>query len=166
MVRVLILVFALLCSFACKRDGSRPGDMLTFLSAADPNAAAQLVSGFYGVEENRFRWTAGRFSAVLRLPSNAARKGTRLYLQLFLPATIVEAFKEVKLTAEINGVPLAPETFTKSGPYEFRRDVEARLVGGEEVVTVNFSLDKSLPPNATDKRELGLAVEKIGFEKK
>ena len=163
MNRRTLLVLAL--TTACKsRDGV--GGVVPFIDVADPGSANQLVSGFHGIEQNRFRWTAGRFSVLLRPPSNASRKGARLYLQFFIADPVMNQLKEVKLAAVINGTPLPPETYTKAGPYQFRRDIEPRLIGGEDAVTVNFSLDKALPPGADDQRELGLAVEKVGFEKR
>ena len=44
------------------------------IATADPRAAAQLVSGFYGVEQNSWRWTAGQFSVLLRPPRTPAPK--------------------------------------------------------------------------------------------
>jgi len=38
------------------------------LHVADPKVAAQLISGFYGIEGDSWRWTAGKFSVLLRPP--------------------------------------------------------------------------------------------------
>ena len=132
---------------------------------ADPRVAAQLISGFYGIEDNAWRWTAGKFSVLLRPPRTAAQKGAILQLKLALPDPIIGPLKSVTLSATVNGTALPPETYTKSGEFTYARDVPPNLMSGE-AVKVEFALDKALPPSAADQRELGLVVSVVGFEPK
>ena len=132
---------------------------------ADPRVAAQLISGFYGIEDNAWRWTAGKFSVLLRPPRTSAQKGAILQLKFALPDPIIGPLKSVSLSATVNGAALPAETYTKSGEYTYARDVPPNLMAGE-AVKVDFALDKALPPSSSDQRELGLVVSVVGFEPK
>ena len=63
-----LLVLGLLGgSVACHRP---PTKRLSVLQMSDPNAVGQLMSGFYPLEANSWRWTARQFSIV------CSRRGT------------------------------------------------------------------------------------------
>jgi hypothetical protein len=66
------------------------------------------------------------------------------------------------LSASVNGLALAPETFTQAGDHVYTREVPANALNGE-AVTVEFSVDKSLPPTEQDSRELSLIVFSVGL---
>ena len=75
----LLVASLALAPVACKRHKrvtvltEEEGPALaSMVATADPHAAAQLLTGFYGIEQNSWRWTAGRFSVVLRPPRTAA----------------------------------------------------------------------------------------------
>ena len=139
--------------------------LASWVATADPHAATQLLSGFYGVEQNSWRWTAGRFSVRLRPPRTAATKGALLQLKFTIPDVSMAKLKAVSLSATVNGTALAPESYTKAGEYIYSRDVPANLLGGD-VVRVDFSLDKAIPPGASDRRELGVVATTVGFQPK
>jgi hypothetical protein len=52
-----------------------------------------------------------------------------------------------------------------AGDYTYSRDVPPELLTGD-AVTVEFTLDKALPPNPSDQRELGVIVQMVGLEPK
>jgi hypothetical protein len=168
---LLILSLAFLMP-ACKRhrrvtvQTEEEGPPLaTIIHTADPHAASQLLSGFYGVEQNSWRWTAGKFSVVLRPPRTAASRGATLQLKFTVPDVVIAKLKAISLSAAVNGTPLAPESYTQAGQFTYSRDVPANLLGGDSV-KVDFSLDRTLPPTPSDQRELGVVVSTIGFEPK
>jgi hypothetical protein len=70
-VLFVMLAFAPL---GCKRKpaGQEAPHMASTIHMGDPQTAAQLVSGFYGIEQNAWRWTGRRFSVALRPPVGAA----------------------------------------------------------------------------------------------
>lgn len=110
----LVLLFAPL---GCKRRrvGTQQTDeeaprMASTVHLGDPRMGAQLVSGFYGVEAAAWRWTARRFTAVLRPPAGAAQKGATLTVKLTVPPVVVDKEKDVTLSASVGGAALAPET--------------------------------------------------------
>ena len=139
--------------------------LASVVATADPQVARQLVSGFYGVEQNAWRWTTGRFSVVLRPPASAATKGATLQLKFAIPDVAMEKFKTVSLSGYVNGTPLTPETYTKAGQYTYTRDVPGNLLSGD-VARVDFSVDKTLPPTPADRRELGVVASLVGFQAK
>ncbi|MBI3280269.1 MAG: hypothetical protein HYZ57_10555 [Acidobacteria bacterium] len=132
---------------------------------ADPQASVQLLKGFHEVEQNAWRWTTGRFSVTLRPPIRAAEKGATLQVKFALPEAVIDRVKSTTLTANVNGAPLAGETYSKPGDYTYSRDVPASALAGD-AVTAEFALNKFLPPGAVDQRELGIVVSSIGLEPK
>jgi hypothetical protein len=168
---ILIATLAL-APLACKRHGrvtvqtEEEGPLLaTIVHVADPRAAAQLLSGFYGVEQNSWRWTAGKFSVALRPPRTAAAKGATLQLKFSVPDVVIAKLKAMSLSASVNGAPLSPESYTQAGEFTYTRDVPANLLVGESA-RVDFSLDKTIPPNSSDQRELGVVVSTVGLAPK
>ncbi|HTQ54984.1 MAG TPA: hypothetical protein VMI94_11025 [Bryobacteraceae bacterium] len=139
--------------------------LASVVATADSQAATQLVSGFYGIEQNAWRWTAGKFAVVLRPPRSASTRGATLQLKFALPEVAMAKMKGVTLSASVNGTALPPETYTHAGPYTYARDVPAALLGGE-IARCDFSLDKTVPPTASDRRELGFVVSLIGLQAK
>jgi hypothetical protein len=131
----------------------------------DPKADTQLVNGFYGVEQNAWRWTAKNFSLVLHPPAGSAQRGATLQVKLTVPDVVTNKLKAVALSATVNGTSLAPETYSQPGDYIYTRDVPASALNGESV-RVDFSLDKAMPPSGSDMRELGVVVLSAGLEPK
>ena len=160
-VLLLTLAFAPL---GCKRKqaGQEAPGMASTIHMGDPRIGNQLVSGFYGIEQNAWRWTGRRFSLELRPPFGAAQKGATLQLRLTVPPVIVEKLKTIALSATIGGSTLPPETYTQPGDYTYTRDVAPELLAGESV-RVDFELDKSMPPSGADLRDLGLVVLSAGL---
>jgi hypothetical protein len=168
-----ILVLCLvLVSAGCKRPKrvtvetvEESPALASVIAMADPHAATQLLSGFYGVEQNSWRWTAGRFSVALRPPRTAAAHGALLQFKFTIPAIFISKLKSVSLSAYVAGTALAPENYTHAGEYVYTREVPANLMGGD-VARIDFSLDKTIPPSASDQRELGLVATMVGLQAK
>jgi hypothetical protein len=131
----------------------------------DPEAASQLVSGFYGVEQNSWRWTKRDFSVTLGAPAGAALKGAELRVSLTAPQQLIDKLTDITLTASVNGRQLPPETYRAAGTYDYVRDVPASLLAASPV-KVDFHLDKVMPPAGGDLRELGIVVLSVGLEPK
>jgi hypothetical protein len=162
-----LLVTLALAPLGCKRKkaGNEAPRMASTIHMGDPRTATQLIIGFYGIEQNAWRWTARRFSLVLRPPQGAAQKGAFLEVRLTVPPVIIEKLKTISLSAIIDGDTLPPETYTQAGDYTFSREVPPALLAGESV-RVDFRLDKSMPPSGADLRDLGVVVLSAGLELK
>lgn len=172
MAAAMLIASLALAPLACNRhkrvtvQTEEEGPTLaTIVHVADPQAAAQLLNGFYGVEQNSWRWTAGKFSVVLRPPRTAAAKGATLQLKFTVPEVVIAKLKALSLSASVNGTPLRPESYTLPGEFTYSRDVPAGLLAGESA-KVDFSLDKTMPPTAGDQRELGVVVTTVGLDPK
>ena len=157
----------LLATGACKRSAKNaaPAELLSVLSMGDPRAGAQLVHGFYSLEEDKWRWTAGRFGVILRPPTgqgDSARNGARLELMLSIPEVVIRELGSVTLSAAAAQIPLAPEKYTRAGDYVYARDVPAGALGGDSV-SIEFATDKAIPAGKIEQRELALVVTSVGL---
>jgi hypothetical protein len=140
--------------------------MASAVHTGDPQSDVQLVQGFYAIEQNSWRWTAQRFSVVLRPPAGAGERGATLNVQLAVPDVVISRLKTISLSGNIGTTQLSPETYTQQGPYTYTRDIPANLLNAE-ALRIDFKLDKSLPPGTGgDQRELGVIVSSVGLEAK
>ena len=131
----------------------------------DAVAQEQLLHGFYGVEGNAWRWTAGKFTVALRPPLASAQRGATLTLAFSIPDVVIRKLHDLTLTASVGGAKLKSETYTKAGSYSFSTDVPPELLAQDKLI-VDFALDKSLPPGPSDRRELGVIAVSAGLEGK
>lgn len=134
----------------------------------DPATADQLLSGFYAVEgnggENAWRWSGPDFSVALA-PPPTPQNGARLLLRVYFPETQIQKLGPMTLTASIDGEPLAPETYSQGGSYDFVRDVPACFLE-TNVLPISFSFDRYLPKSETEGRDLGAVVLMAALEPK
>lgn len=156
---------ALCLAFAPWGCRSNKTEAASTISMGDPQAASQLVSGFYAVEQGAWRWTKGDFSVLLGVPADAARKGAVLRVRLTAPPPLIAKLTDITLSASVNGRKLPPETYRAAGSYTYVRDVPGNLLATSPV-KVDFQLDKTAPPAGEDIRELGIVVGSIGLEPK
>jgi len=138
-----------------------PVELVSVLNMNDPQAPTQLTKGFWGLENNAWRWTASKFAVTLRPPAGAAQNGARLEMKLTLPAGFLDTIGPMTLSASVGGVALDPEKYTKTGDYIFKRDVPASALSSDKVA-IEFDTDKSRTPPG-DRRELALIVAKVGL---
>lgn len=142
-----------------------PARLASAIAMADPPRANQLIRGFHRLEEGSWRWTEAKFAASLGTPPGASRSGAWLVLKFSLPPILLQHFKTVTLSSELDHTPLAPETYDASGPHEYRRDVPAPLLK-HDAAQVEFSLDHFLAAGTVEARELGLIVTSVALEPK
>jgi len=179
LVPALMLILVLTATPGCRRRKRAPvepppeaeqastaaGTPGSLVDMSDPRSSSQLLNGFYGIENQSWRWTAGKFSVMLRPPRTAALRGAVLVLHFATPEVVLTRLQSQTLTASIGGRALGSQTYTKPGEQTWSRDVAGDLLKGE-MIKVDFALDKTLPPSASDNRELGVVVSSVGFEAK
>jgi hypothetical protein len=136
--------------------------MVASLKMNDPSAKQQLTKGFYALEST-WRWTAGNFTAVLKVPPGAAQKGATLTLTLVASDAILKQVHSQSLTAAVGTTNLKTEKYVDPGSHTFTADVPASVLTGD-TVTVDFSLDNALPPSGSDRRELGVIATGISLD--
>lgn len=129
------------------------------------SSEVQLISGFYGLENKKWRWVARRFAVVLRPPPGSERDGAILRVQLFLPEPQIQKLGPMTLSADVGDAELQSETFAKGGIYWYTQDVPAALLRAE-LIPVVFSFDKAMPPSLTDGRELAAVVTQVSLDRK
>ena len=115
------------------------------LDLADPATSYQLLTGFWWVESNSWRWTAREFSVALQPPVSAEMEGATLNLHLYIPDSQIESLGPMTLDATGGGRGLQPETFPKGGTYIYTREIPKDLMA-TSILPVKFSFDKALPP--------------------
>ncbi len=151
-----------------QNDEGEPAAKLPVVSALkmnDPAAPAQIVKGISALENNSWRWTGGNFSFVLKTPPGAAQKGGTVSLTLVVSEAVLKQVHSQTLTAAIGDKTLGTQKFTEAGNYTFAADVPAAALT-TDTVTVDFSLDNSLAPSASDRRELGVIATAVALESK
>src|ERR1700677_4426439 len=87
----LILLPLLLAGSGCKRRHNSSGQaqlLASSIYAGDPNVASHFASGFYGVEENAWRWTGKDFAVDLSPPLHSDQKGAQLVMKLAVPDAV------------------------------------------------------------------------------
>jgi hypothetical protein len=160
-----LCIFAVVIAVAvtgCHRKRYRPTNDLKI---SDPNSEKQLISGFYGLEQGQWRWTARRFAVVLLPPPGSQQAGATLRLKLYIPETQIQKLGPVTLRADVGEHSLAPEKFAKGGTLEYSQNIQPSLLG-PNMLPVVFTFDKALPPAATDGRELGAVVSEVSLERR
>jgi hypothetical protein len=163
---ILLLCICMLFFAACKRrpkaedaPPEQPAVLLSSFRINDPAAVAQLTHGFYVLEQDAWRWVAGKFGVALAAPAGAER-GARLALRFSLPDVVLQKLGPVTISAQIAGVQLAPQRFDSTGEHVYLADFKAPLSGP---VAVEFSTDKSLAAGSVDARELSIIVLEVGL---
>jgi hypothetical protein len=136
--------------------------IVSSLKMSDPSAKDQLTKGFYTLEADAWRWTAGSFSVTLKTPPGAAQKGATLTLALTVSDIVLKQVHSQTLAASVGGTALKSEKYTDAGSHTFTANIPATALTGN-TVTIDFSLDNSLPPGV-DQRELGVIVSSVGIE--
>ena len=171
-VPLLLIACLLIAVPGCKRkrrraavETSDDNVFASMIDMSDPRSKVQLVKGFYDLEAGAWRWTAREFDVVLSPPRDAAQKGAELILRFSIPDAVIGKLKSVTLSATANGIKLPPEQYSTSGDFTFTRELPASALNTGNV-PVSFTLDKALPPSASDTRELGVVVKAVGLELK
>jgi hypothetical protein len=152
--------------WACNRATTEKEENLplsSVVAVAAPNAQRQLVSGFWGVENNAWRWTKHNFVVLLMPPPGAAQNGATLELRLAVMDSVIARRQSVTLTATVGDTALPPETYTESGNFLYKRDVPAAAFAAGSSVKVAFSTDNFLRAGEVEGRELALVVHSAGL---
>ena len=128
----------------------------------EPAQSAQLLDGFYGME-GKSRWTARKFSVLLKAPDGSERDGAELALNLYLPDVQIQHLGPIQMLADVGGRQLPARTFSQPGEFTYTAHVPAELLQSGFVV-LEFRLDKSSVGLNGDARELGVVVTEVGLE--
>lgn len=156
----LLLVLTAPACTSRRSHGGASNTLLPAVSVADPKAVSQLVSGFYGLENDAWRWTAPKFSFDLQAPFGAAGRGALLFIGGSVPPVAFQKLGSQSVTCTVGTELLAPYRLTQAGPFALVR--EAGPFEGT-IATVHCNVDPALTPEASDKRELGVIVSSMAL---
>ena len=101
MRRLAAVIAVVLTTGACgNREKIPPAEttetralLASTVNAADPATAFQLIQGFYGVEQNSWRWTKRAFTVTLKTIPNA-----RLRARVTVPEPVLSRVGPITLT--------------------------------------------------------------------
>jgi len=123
-----------------------------------PRYSIQLLEGWHGLEQNSFRWTERRFSIQIKRPPLLKFSTLRFTFRLTVPGPVA-------LSARVNGIAVRAETFIDRGEHSFTIQLPRRAQGVSPI-HFDFNVDKCLPADGIDERELALLVPfwKVGMQ--
>jgi hypothetical protein len=129
----------------------------TIISASNPDHAHYL-SGFHAIEHGAWRWTRREFAVTLGRPASGRGK---LTVNLHLPPTLIERLGSITLKASLGEIALPAGSYATPGDHQFVSELPP--LPEQPGITVRFVLDKFLPPNKADARELGIIVKSVSL---
>jgi len=143
-------------------DGIAPAarDKWPYLKLGDLRSKAQLVAGWYPMEEGAWRWMAKQAEVTLRTPADP-----RLSFEMalfFPPGYMQRAGGPVSVSVRVNGNPLTRQSYFAPGSYHLAAMVPPGLTT-YPTSTVTIRLNRALPPSGSELRELGAIVSELGF---
>jgi hypothetical protein len=124
---------------------------LAYLPMNAPEAADQIVSGIFSLEDNRFRWMSR--SAVVALKSPPAA------LPLRVTFTIPPQARARRVTLLLDGRQVASQTYPAPGTYTLESP-PVRAAGA--VAIAEIAIDETFFAPG-DSRELGIVLTGVGF---
>jgi hypothetical protein len=145
-----------------RTPGTAPASVTSSLELGVPASEAQLLAGFYSIEENSWRWTAKKFSALLRTPPTAAATGAGVSFQFYLPEIQVEKLGPFTLSGDVDGYPLTARTYARAGRYVYTAAAPREALKSD-LVTVNLHFDKGAVGVNGDHRELAVVGSAIAL---
>jgi len=173
---VLVAVCLAVAAIACKSERSRvtvqneepppESHLLSTIPMNNAAAAPQLLSGFYAVENNMWRWTAGKFSVRLGVPPAAAQSGVTVALSFVIPDAAIRKLQKITIAASAGGMQLNSQSYDTAGPYVFNADIPAGPLLNSESVTVDFTVDKTFRPDGGDRRDLAIIANSVSLAAK
>jgi hypothetical protein len=139
--------------------GAKP-QLLSYLHLGDIRSRAQLVSGWYTIEDGAWRWMAPEAEATLRPLTGQA---VQFELQLFFPPDFMRrAGSPVTVSVMLNGKPFTSAMYFEPGGHTVAKRIPPELLG-ESPTHVSIRVNPYIPPSATDLRALGAVVQGLGF---
>jgi tRNA (mo5U34)-methyltransferase len=121
-------------------------------------ANVELLEGWHKAEDAGWRWTERRFS--VRVSSDSIARPERMVMRLFVPSELIDQYGPITLSASAEGEHMPPVVLSEPGDHTFT----GRFKPGQSSEVITFTLDKALPPDASDPRERGIIVASIDCE--
>ena len=137
----------------------RPEALGPFVRMNQVNAERYFVSGVYKLEENAWRWCAGR--AVLRLQLGAI-ENLKFTMKYAVPQQVIAHSKSVRMRLLLNGRAWEEMRYDKDGIYEIDKPAPAGLLLANAENLLTIEIDKPLPAQG-DRPEMGFILVQVGM---
>lgn len=151
---------------------SQPGNQNKAQSTVDFSKGEyehQIEQGWYGLEENSFRWISKKANLILDRPGDVSDKEVNgVYRFKLHCAAVLDYFsqKEIEVTVGINKKVIGKKNIAKNGGNDIELTFHESL---PEKVQIYIEVDKTFIPkektHSSDARELGLVVFSVSLEK-
>lgn len=125
--------------------------VLSYLQMGSPEASSQIVSGVHELENDQWRWTAGRAVVLLKRPAVPAPVEVKLYLPDAAPGR--------QIVVQLDGRTVLETTLAGPGTQTLTTPVYA--APGEDV-QLTIEIDKTFQ-SPGDNRRLGYILAGAGF---
>ncbi len=129
-----------------------PDPRESFLRLGDPQSGDQILSGFYPIEDNAWRWMGEQGVVILKVPQAAAR--------FEMTFAIPEAAPARRVTVAVDGISIANQPYPGPGRYVLSAPVTPP---GRPAVEVTIAVDQAFQPPGADRRRLGMIVQELGL---
>ena len=143
-----------------RSNQTRDSSLSSTVSLADPKVTSQLLWGFHELSDNSWRWTTRKFTVALQRPIGSEQSGAQVHLRFFVPDNEIKALGPIQLTAQVAAYRLRSMKIRQGGSHEYIADVPKGALFAD-ILSVDFSLNKAMPPSEKDARELGVVVTAI-----
>jgi hypothetical protein len=124
---------------------------LSYLRLGDPDAAPQLLSGFYEIQDHAWRWMSGQAAVILKSPDHP----TRFEMTFAIPGPAPAR----RITIASDGLALVAQTYPGPGRYTLTAPV---ALPAEATAQFVISVDQTFQP-PPDQRRLGIIVVELGL---
>lgn len=125
---------------------------LSYVPMNSPDADAHFAGGVYALEQNRYRWMAGRAALLLKKPEGPSVAQVELFISDQSPA------RRVSLT--LDGQPVAERTFPGPGSYVLASGV-VPVVSAAPLLEITVDRTFTAPG---DQRQLGIILTGAGLK--
>jgi hypothetical protein len=124
---------------------------LAYLPMDSPEAASQIVSGIYSLEDGRFRWMSRSAMVALKSPAEPMPLRARF--------AIPDSARARRVTLLLDGREVVSKAWSGPGAYTLESP-PVRPAGPEATVEIRVDQTFSAPGDA---RELGIVLTSVGF---
>jgi hypothetical protein len=140
-----------------RKEATPPAVLVSDVNVADPAQQDRVLRGFYDADK-AWKWT-GRIFAVLLDAPPPLDQPTFLVMDFGTPEELMNAVKEVTVTARVNGEVVGSQKYTAIGRYLLQIEVPARLLK-KSPAEVEFELDGAARIRGVT-HEIGLNVVEV-----
>jgi hypothetical protein len=140
------------------------GELRSRIRVAEGADAAQVIDGFYGPEGQSWCWTRKKFSVALAAPA-AGTGALVLDLKYAVPDSVFESMKGASVSASVSGAKLSACTLLQPGQGTCQFPMAVSPKPGEPLI-VEFEVDRAIPRDTGEERELALIVSEVGLTRR